>query len=100
MTYQKDLYSFEWNEEKNSSNNLKHSIWFEDVTEAFHDVNAKIFFDKFHSSEEERWILIGLLTNIVKPVVCIHQCLEEEKIIRIISARYSTKKEESFYYGR
>jgi len=46
--------------------------------------------------KEERFILLGLSTNLRVLIVC-HCYKEKEQIIRIISARRATKKEKQEY---
>jgi uncharacterized DUF497 family protein len=88
---------FEWDENKNRSNIKKHGISFEEAQTVFYDENATEFFDEDHSEKEERFILLGLSHKIRVLIVC--HCLREEDVIRIISARKATKKEQRNYTG-
>jgi uncharacterized protein len=51
---------FEWDETKNKSNKHKHQISFEEAKTVFYDPNALLIHDPDHSSDEDRFILLGL----------------------------------------
>ena len=89
---------FEWDEEKNKINQKKHGISFEEAKTVFYDETAVLFDDPEHSQEEERFILIGMSERANVCIVC-HCYRQSEKVIRIISARKATKKEEKIYAG-
>jgi uncharacterized DUF497 family protein len=93
-----EYLSFIWDEDKNKGNKISHNISFEEAKTVFFDPNAKVIYDPDHSKNEDRFIIIGLskLLNIL--VVC-HCYRENEKIIRIISARKATPKEQKQYGG-
>jgi len=89
--------SFVWDPRKNLLNQAKHDgVDFEEAKTVFYDENARLIFDPQHSSEEDRFIILGLSSNLRLLVVC-HCYKESESIIRIISARKATKKEEASY---
>jgi len=50
---------FEWDENKNLENILRHGVSFEDAQEAFKDENRIILADIRHSSSEERFYCLG-----------------------------------------
>jgi uncharacterized DUF497 family protein len=89
---------FTWDENKNKKNIVSHKISFEEAKTVFFDPNAKVIYDPDHSKDEDRFIILGLskLLNIL--VVC-HCYKENEKLIRIISARKATSKERKQYGG-
>lgn len=58
--YNLDVMKFEWDEDKNKKNRKKHGIWFEEAQQIFDDSNAIEFFDSNHSSEEDRFIMLGM----------------------------------------
>jgi len=93
-----DHLNFVWDEDKNKKNIVLHSISLEEAKTVFFDPNAKVIYDPDHSKDEDRFIILGLskLLNIL--VVC-HCYRENEKIIRIISARKATPKERKQYGG-
>lgn len=91
------MIRFEWDENKNQTNQRKHHISFEEAQTVFYDENALLIDDPEHSEEEERFIILGFSKKANLLVVC-HCYRESETVIRIISARKATKTE-SRYYG-
>ena len=93
-----DYLDIIWDKDKNKKNIISHKISFEEAKTVFFDPNAKIIYDPEHSKDEDRFIILGLskLLNIL--VVC-HCFKENDKIIRIISARKATPKERKQYGG-
>lgn len=85
---------FEWENEKAKLNLEKHGINFEEVKAVFLDPLAYIFDDKWHSVGEKREIIIGHDQRNRLLLVCF---TERTQIIRIISARLTTKKERLDY---
>jgi uncharacterized DUF497 family protein len=90
---------FEWDDRKNTANERKQGVSFEGAQTVFFDENAISFDDPDHSIQEERFILLGLSIKLKILVVC-HCYRENESMIRIISARKATKKEQSVYSRR
>ena len=94
---------FVWDQRKNSSNQKKHNISFEEAKTVFYDEFARLLADPEHSLEEDRYILLGLSAQLRCLVVC-HCYRESEQTIRIISARKASKSEtkqyEEFRYER
>lgn len=87
---------FDWDENKNEINKKKHGISFEEAREVFNDDYAILFDDPEHSSEEERFLIIG--TTKAKGVCIVSHCYRgSDEIVRIISARKATKSEKSVY---
>lgn len=93
-----DMIKFEWDENKNRTNQNKHGISFTEAQTVFYDDEALIIDDPEHSEEEERFIILGLSSKANLLVVC-HCYRASETVIRIISARKATKTE-SQYYGK
>lgn len=62
----------------------------------FFDEYAVQFFDEKHSTEEDRFIMLGMSNESRVLIVC-HCERENGETIRIISARKATKKERGFY---
>ena len=87
---------FDWDENKNQKNQVKHGISFEEAKTVFWDDNAIMFDDVAHSKEEDRFLLLGMSDDSNVCIVC-HCYRESDSIIRIISARKATKKEEERY---
>lgn len=92
------MIKFEWNKAKAALNLKNHRISFEEAQTVFYDEFAVQFYDEEHSSDEDRFLLLGMSTSANLLLVC-HCERGDGEIIRIISARRATKRE-SFYYGR
>jgi len=91
--------TFEWDKNKNISNQKKHGITFEEAKTVFYDENARLIQDPDHSLDEDRFILLGLSTNF-RILTVIHTYRKNDEKIRIISARKSTKSEIKYYNWR
>jgi len=87
---------FDWNPEKAKANLDKHGISFEEAMTAFYDEAAIEFYDDEHSEWEDRFLLLGLSSDMKLLLVC-HCYRTEESVIRIISARKATKNESKHY---
>jgi uncharacterized DUF497 family protein len=90
---------FEWDPDKNRSNQRKHGVSFEDAATAFLDENADLKRDPDDSGEEDRFILIGLSSEYRVLIVC-HCYRESDSRIRIISARRASPVERLDYEKR
>jgi uncharacterized protein len=88
--------SFEWDEKKAEDNLKSHKVSFEEALTIFSDPNARMIYDPEHSEDEERFILLGISSGLRLLTVC-HCYREDDMIIRIISARKATKKEQKQY---
>lgn len=87
---------FEWDPEKASSNIKKHGISFDEAKTVFDDDFGRLIPDPDHSEDEERFILLGM-SYTLKVLTVVHCYKDEDGVIRIISARASTKIEERQY---
>ena len=85
---------FEWDEKKANINRRKHGITFEEASTAFGDELSITIDDPIHSDDEDRLILIGQ-SKLLRTLIVVH--VERRDVIRIISARKATKKEQKFY---
>ena len=86
------MLKYEWDENKNKSNQQKHSISFEKAKEVFEDQNAVEF--RGNSSTELRIMRIGkTLSKILVAVVYTLRSIS----IRIISARQASTEETKAY---
>ena len=65
----------------------------------FVDENALLLYDPDHSPKEDRFILLGLSSNLRILVVC-HCYRKEDAVIRIISVRKATRSEQKQYWKR
>ena len=90
------MIKFEWDEAKNKANRKKHGVWFEEAAQVFSDPKALQFFDKEHSQDEDRFILVGS-SGWDRVLVVIHCEKFGANNISIISARKATKKERMVY---
>jgi uncharacterized DUF497 family protein len=86
---------FEWDEIKNETNFRKHGIWFEEAQTTWADKHSVEFFDPEHSSDEDRFLRIGISSK--SRVLLVVFCERDENQIRIISARKATQKEREKY---
>ncbi len=87
---------FEWDPAKSRANRRKHGVSFEEAQTVFADENARLMEDPDHSHEEERFLLLGMASNLDMLVVA-HCYREAAGSIRIISARRATKHEGKQY---
>ena len=92
------MIRFEWDASKATANLRKHRISFEEAKSVFYDEFAVQFFDDEHSSDEDRFLLLGLSTGTRLLIVC-HCERDDGVVIRIISARKATQRESAFYQG-
>ena len=90
------MYYFDWDENKNRINLEKHGITFEEASTVFFDDRALLFDDPEHSIYEDRFLLLGMSETAKVCIVC-HCYRESDTVIRIISARQATRKEEQRY---
>lgn len=84
----------EWDDRKNKINREKHGISFETAAHVFEDINRIEFYDEAHSTEEDRYIVLGLVRKVLFVVYT-----DRGDATRIISARKATKAELEVYYG-
>ena len=93
------MFVFEWDENKDKTNLIKHKIGFDEAKTVFDDPFLVTFSDDFHSSEEERLISIGL-SNHSRILLIVHTEVSKQTddiIIRIISCRKATALEREIY---
>jgi hypothetical protein len=92
-------YSFEWDPEKARQNVQKHRISFERAATIFRDPNQISIYDDEHSSDEDRWVTLGLSQDgVVLVAVHTFQEIRESAFrVRIISARRATRSEIRHY---
>ena len=90
------MIKFEWDFAKATANLKKHGVSFEEAQSVFYDEFAVQFFDDDHSSDEERFLLLGMSTG-AQLLLVVHCEREAGHVIRVISARKATKRESAFY---
>ena len=93
------MLKFEWDEAKNRLNRRKHGISFEEAQSVFFDDEALEFSDPDHSSDEDRFLLLGR-SYLLRILVICHCFRVNESVIRIISARKATATERKTYERR
>lgn len=86
---------FEWDEEKDLMNRKKHGISFETASYVFQDEYYIEMYDFEHSIEEDRYIAIGMVGDLLFVVFT-----ERGEAIRLISARVATESERRLYYDQ
>lgn len=86
--------TFEWDEDKNIINKQKRKISFETALHVFDDPDYIEIYDFEHSKDEDRYIAIGRVGDILFVVFT-----ERGDNIRMISARLATDVERRLYYG-
>jgi len=91
--------TFRWNGRKNEINIRKHGVSFEEAYTVFYDNNAIVIDDEEHSAQEERFLIIGVSSELRMLVVC-HCYRESAQVIRLISARKASKFENDLYGGK
>lgn len=90
---------FEWDADKAQENLRKHGVSFEQATKAFLDPFGIEWIDDREDYGEERTILLGMVG--VGLLLVIHtdrSQSEDDRRIRLISARRATRDEEDYYY--
>ena len=85
---------FEWDERKASQNLVKHNVSFEEAVSVFGDPLSKTFPDPDHSQDEERFIIIGASES---GTILVIAHTDDERTVRIISAREATYGERRSY---
>lgn len=85
---------FEWDDIKEQQNIHKHGIDFSTAALVFTDTNRIEYFDDNTSINEDRYITIGLIDDVLTVVYTMRR-----DVYRIISARFATKAETEAYYG-
>lgn len=86
---------FSWDEDKSRANRSRHGVSFEEASELFSSgVGYLEIFDAAHSNEEDRFLAIG---PIRRGLVLVVWTEWEQDTIRIISARWATKREQSLF---
>ena len=85
---------FKWNPNKAKKNIEKHGVSFDEAATVFSDPLSMTYDDPDHSYDENRYIIIGL--SILDKLLFVSH-VETNDTIRIISARYLTRKERKQY---
>jgi hypothetical protein len=86
---------FDWDAAKAAANRRKHGVSFDEASTAILDPFAIILEDEAHSQLQERRIAIGM--SIRSRTLFVVHLEQDEKTIRIISARKATANEKRDY---
>ena len=84
----------EWDASKNELNIHKHGISFETAALVFADEERIEYYDRLHSLDEDRYVVLGCVQGILYVVYTMRG-----EAARIISARMATPTERKIYYG-
>lgn len=85
----------EWDDRKNTKNQAKHGVSFEEARELFTSGRDYLeLYDNAHSIFEDRFIAIGIIPRGVAVVVVTET---DDDVVRIISARWATTREQRMY---
>lgn len=87
---------FSWDSDKNRTNKTKHSVSFELASFFIHDLTALTTFD-WTVNGEDRYRTLAIINSVTLFVVHCDKKYNNEKTIRIISARKATCKEVAAY---
>ena len=94
--YEREIrMKFEWDEVKNRINKRKHKISFETAAHVFYDPDYIEMYDFEHSIDEDRYIALGKVGDVLFVVFT-----ERKETIRLISARLATIAERRIYYDQ
>ena len=86
---------FDWDEKKNRNNQAKHGVSFAEAQKLFESgCDYLEIFDEDHSQTEDRFIAIGPIERGIVVVVYTERI---ENVIRIIGARFATKREQEMF---
>jgi uncharacterized DUF497 family protein len=84
-----------WDEAKNLANQKKHGVSFQEASKLFSSRASYLeVFDDAHSDVEDRFIAIGPISRGLVLVVWVEK---DEETVRIISARWATRREQRLY---
>ena len=83
----------EWDDNKNRINIRKHGISFETAALVFADEERIEYYDKLHSQDEDRYVVLGCVQGILYVVYTMR-----EEAARLISARMATPTDRNGYF--
>jgi hypothetical protein len=90
---------FDWDDAKARENLRKHGVSFDEARTAFDDEHALLLPDPDHSADDERFVLLGL-SSTLRVLTVVHWYIEDDEVIRLISARKATRSERTQYGAR
>lgn len=86
---------FQWDSRKARLNWANHAVSFSEATSVFSDSLAKVFADEAHSIDEQREVIIG--RSLANRLLFVVFTEVEEGVLRLISARRATRREQLDY---
>lgn len=89
---------FAWDRRKARTNLARHGISFEEAESVFLDESARLIDDPDHSGDEDRFLLLGYSIQ-VRCLIVSHCYRESDSVVRLISARRATAREEEVYWS-
>ena len=89
---------FSWDPRKALANVRKHGVTFEEAQTAFFDEHARLIDDPDHSGEEQRFVLLGYSFS-ARCLTVSHCYRHGDAVVRMISARKATQREENIYWS-
>jgi uncharacterized protein len=89
---------FAWDRRKARTNLAKHGVSFEEAESVFLDESARLIDDPDHSGDEDRFLLLGYSIQ-TRCLIVSHCYRESDSVIRLISARRATAREEEVYWS-
>ena len=90
------MLEFEWDSKKAAANLKRHRVSFEEARTVFLDEQAKLIDDPDHSSDEDRFVLLGI-SGLLRILLVCHCYRQQGQTIRIISARKASPGEARQY---
>jgi len=90
------MLEFEWDPKKAAANLKRHRVSFEEARTVFLDEQAKLIDDPDHSSDEDRFVLLGI-SGLLRVLLVCHCYRQQGQTIRIISARKASPGEARQY---
>ena len=90
------MLEFEWDPKKAAANLKRHRVSFEEARTVFLDERAKLIDDPDHSSDEDRFVLLGI-SGLLRVLLVCHCYRQQGQTIRIISARKASPGEARQY---
>ena len=92
--------AFTWDDRKAEANLRKHRVSFTEAAAIFYDIDIVIEINSVDEyTGEERLQALGMIYGNVMYMVYVERItVDNEDVIRIISARKATKREENVYY--
>ena len=92
--------AFTWDDRKAEVNLRKHGVSFTEAAAIFYDIDIVIEINSVDEyTGEERLQALGMIYGNVMYMVYVERItVDNEDVIRIISARKATKREENVYY--